>query len=273
MWQNPSRNRRAVGRGFPLLSLATIPPALTALLVQGLAALIVVPIAVAASAMAQGWAPGHFQWALVQGVIAAAIARRFGMAVWWLPIHLAFAPALVAALSLKLPPLWFLGGFLLVALVYGKAYQTQVPLYPTSRAATLAVGSLLPERRGFSFIDLGSGCGGLLHYLRRARPDGNYHGVEAAPLPFLFGRCRNTFGPVRCHIEWGDFWTLDLAPYDVVYAYLSPPPMAELWRKACREMRPGSALISNSFAVPGVAPELSLKLNDFEGSTLHLWRM
>lgn len=244
-----------------------------ALLAQSLAMLIVVLIAVAASAMAQGRAPGHFQWALLQGIIAAVIARRLGMAVWWLPIHLAFAPASVAALSLDLHPFWFLGGFLLLALVYGKTYQTQVPLYPSSDTAAVAVASLLPAQRGFSFIDLGSGCGGLLHHLRKARPDGDYHGIEAAPLPFLLGRCRDAFGPVRCRTKWGDFWTLDLAPYDVVYAYLSPPPMAALWRKARREMRPGSILISNSFAVPGVAPERFLKLDDFEGSALYLWRV
>ncbi len=273
MAQSPSHGSPVAGRGFPLLSIASLPPALAALLVQSLAMLIVVLIAVAASAMAQGRAPGHFQWALVQGIIAAVIGRRLGMAVWWLPIHLAFAPALVAVLALDLPPLWFFGGFLLLALVYGKTYQTQVPLYPSSHVAALALASLLPAQRGFSFIDLGSGCGGLLHHLRKARPDGDYHGIEAAPLPFLLSQCRSVFGATGCRLSWGDFWNRDLAPYDVVYAYLSPVPMVALWRKARREMHPGSILISNSFAVPGVEPECCLELNDFERSRLFLWRM
>jgi hypothetical protein len=162
---------------------------------------------------------------------------------------------------------------LLLTLIYGKTYQTQVPLYLSSRAAADALALLLPERRGFTFIDLGAGCGGLLRRLSRRRPDGNYHGIEAAPLPFLMSRCRNLFQATAWGITWGNFWHRDLAPYDVVYAYLSPVPMTELWCKARREMRCGSIFISNSFVVPGIAPEMSVKVDDFEGSMLHVWRM
>lgn len=269
----PGHNRRVGRCGFPLPSVASMPPAITALMIQLLATLMVTLIAAAASALAQEWAAGHLQWALLQGVIAAAISRRLGMAVWWMPIHLVFAPALVAALAFALPPHWFFGGFVLLALVYGKTYQTQVPFYLSSRAAAQTTALLLPEQQGFSFLDLGSGCGGLLHHLGKVRPDGNYHGVEAAPLPCLLGKIRNFFRATGCRVSWGNFWNRDFAPYDVVYAYLSPVPMAALWRKAHAEMRPGSIFISNSFAVPGVTPDLLLELDDFEGSRLHVWRM
>jgi hypothetical protein len=66
---------------------------------------------------------------------------------------------------------------------------------------------------------------------------------------------------------------MDLSQHDVVYAYLSPVPMALLWRKVRKEMHPGSILISNSFVVPGIEPEITLKLGDFGGSTLYLWRI
>jgi hypothetical protein len=161
----------------------------------------------------------------------------------------------------------------LLALMYGKIYQTRVPLYLSSRAAAQATALLLPAQPGFSFLDLGSGCGGLLHRLGKVRPDGNYHGIEAALLPFLLSKCRNVFRATGCRMNWGNFWNQGFASYDVVYAYLSPVPMAALWRKARAEMRPGSIFISNSFAVPGVTPEVSLELDDFEGSTLHVWRM
>jgi SAM-dependent methyltransferase len=250
-----------------------MPPALTALMIQLLALSTVALIAAAASALTHERVAGHFPWALLQGIIAAIIGHRFGMAVWWLPLHLLFAPALVTALAFALPPLWFFGGFVLLALVYGKTYQTQVPFYLSSRAAARTTALLLPEQQGFSFLDVGSGCGGLLRHLGKVRPDGNYHGVEAAPLPYLLGKCRNFFRATGCRVSWGDFWNRDFAPYDVVYAYLSPVPMAALWRKAHAEMRPGSIFISNSFAVPGVTPDLLLELDDFEGSRLHVWRM
>jgi predicted O-methyltransferase YrrM len=49
---------------------------------------------------------------------------------------------------------------------------------------------------------------------------------------------------------------LDFAQFDVVFAYLSPAAMPELWKKAQREMRPGSLLISYEFPIEGVEPNL-----------------
>lgn len=271
--QLPNHTRLAVRHGFPTVSVAAMSSALKALLVQFMALLVVGLVAAMAPMLGQGQLLDQMQWALLQGMIAAAIGHWLGMDRWWLPLNLLFVPAAVAALAMDLSPLWFLGAFLLLALVYGKIYRTQVPLYLSSRAAVAAVASLLPQQRSFSFIDLGSGCGGLLQQLNKVRPDGIYQGIEAAPLPFLLSRCRSAFGVAGWRVSWGDFWRLDLARYDVVYAYLSPVPMAVLWRKARKEMRPGSILISNSFVVPGVTPEVTLKLDDFGGSTLYLWRL
>ena len=74
-------------------------------------------------------------------------------------------------------------------------------------------------------------------------------------------------------VRWGDFWSTGLADYDVVYVYLSPAPMARLWEKARREMRPGSVLVSNGFCIPGVAPERTIAVGDAMDSTLFVWRM
>jgi hypothetical protein len=47
-----------------------------------------------------------------------------------------------------------------------------------------------------------------------------------------------------------------------VYAFLSPVPMAEVWRKASTELRPGALLVSNSFPVEGVEPEQVIEVDD-----------
>ena len=77
---------------------------------------------------------------------------------------------------------------------------------------------------------------------------------ENAPATWLVGRVR-TAAIANCSWRWGDLWQADLAAYDVVYAFLSPAPMAALWEKVVREMRPGSLFISNSFALPERDPD------------------
>ena len=61
--------------------------------------------------------------------------------------------------------------------------------------------------------------------------------------------------------------------YDVVFAYLSPVPMSDLWLKAKQEMRPGSLFISNTFAVNDQPPQECITVDDLHHSTLYLWRM
>jgi len=214
-----------------------------------------------------------FGWAILQGMVAALVSLRLNMARWWIVIHLLFMPAVTATLALSLPPLWFGLVFLVLALMYGKTYQTQVPLYLSSQEATKALSAMLPQQQHFSFMDLGSGCGGLLKTLSHLHSNGSYYGIEAAPLPYLVSTVRKILSASKYSIQWGDFWKDDLAQYDVVYAYLSPVPMQRLWEKARQEMQPGSLLISNSFIIPGVLPEKSIQLNDFSGSTLYMWRI
>ena len=217
--------------------------------------------------------------ALLCGTIAAAFSRMAGLARWWLPIQLLFAPALVLMLALKLPPNFFLAAFLILLVVYWSTFRTQVPLYLSSREAWQALETLLPEpqpqpEKNFTFMDIGSGIGGVLTHLARARPDGRYFGVEAAPLPYLLSWLRiRLSGSTNCEVKWGSLWSCDLTPYDVVFAYLSPVPMEDLWQKVRSEMRPGTLFISNTFAVPDHPPQDIITLDDLHHSTLYIWRL
>ena len=68
-----------------------------------------------------------------------------------------------------------------------------------------------------------------------------------------------------------DLWEVGLAEFGVVYCFLSPEPMAELWRKARAELRPGALFISNSFAVPGASPDFTVEVGGRQ--QLLVWRM
>lgn len=249
-----------------------LPPSLTALVVQVAAAVITLILLVPVLGLL-GVDLALVQAAFIQGGLAAAMGAGFGLAPWWLPIHLLFAPALVWTLSFGLSPLWFFAAFLLLFMVYWSVFRSQVPLYLSSRKAWAAVADLLPGEPGFALLDVGAGLGGMLGYLSLRRPDGQFYGMEIAPLPFALAWLRSMAGKGSYQIKRGDFWPHSLAAYGVVYAYLSPVPMAKLWAKVCAEMAPGSRFISNTFAVPGAEPEKIVELDDFHRSRLYVYRI
>ena len=192
---------------------------------------------------------------------------------WWRLIHLAFIPTLFAVSLLQLPTYWFLIGFISLILIFGKTYRTQVPLFLSSQQTIHALAELLPKKQPFSMVDLGSGCGGVICKLAKVLPNGRYDGVETAILPCWIGKLRARLFHQRCQFRWKNIWQHNLGSYDVVYAYLSPVPMTALWQKVIQEMHPGSLFISNTFSVPGVAPDHSIALNDLSGSILYVWQI
>lgn len=251
--------------------LKKFPPAITALILQCAAVALVLPLA-------EFILPyGSLLFALLCGLLAAMFSSFAGLAMWWLLIQLTFAPALVLMLAVGLPPGLFLGAFLILLLVYWNTFCTQVPLYFSSNKVWHAMECLLPAAKvdsDFTFMDLGSGLGGILTHLAKVRPDGLYVGVEAAPLPFFWSWLRIKLSSYRnCRVHWGSLWECDLSQYDIVFAYLSPVPMEKLWHKARTEMRSGALFISSTFAVSDQIPHETIQVDDLHRSTLLIWHM
>lgn len=271
MQPRSSPERAAHAAAGPVQGYRPQVPLRRAAAVQAVASLVTLLLAIVAPAEVA--ASSVMTWAWLQGIVAAALGRSLGMDPWWIPLHALFAPGLVWMLGTGLAPGYALAAFCLLASLYWGVARTRVPLFLTSQAAVRALATVLPAGRSFSFLDLGCGLGGVLASLARARPAGRYFGIESAPLPFLLGWLRTALGGGSCRVRWGDFNALDLSRYDVVYAYLSPAAMNDLWRKARREMRAGSLLISNSFTIPGVPPAASIAAGARGETRLLLWRM
>ena len=256
-----------LARAEPARNCAGASPWMTAVLMHAACALMCVIYA---------WVnPGvvpYGAWPWIEGGGAALLCALAGLPWWWLPINLIFLPAAQAMLALELPAAVYFAAFSVLYLINVAAWRHRVPFFLSSTNAARTLATLLPADTGFRLLDLGCATGSLLARVARERPDGRYHGIEMAPLSFAFARWR-THRNAAIRVSWGDFWRTDLAGYDVVYAYLSPAAMPRLWAKARREMRPGSLLVSNGFAVPGVAATRMIPLGDPMRSTLHVWRM
>lgn len=216
-----------------------------------------------------GWYPGLSALLVLYGGLAILLSAWLGLPRWWWPIQALCLPAALALLHLEVPSWVYLLIFLLLLLIYWNAGSDRVPLYLSSQAAWGAVAQLLPAGP-FTFVDLGCGLGGLLGFLARQRPESSFCGVESAPLPLLASWLRLRGRP-NCQVRRADLWQVGLSEFGVVYCFLSPEPMAELWRKAQAELQPGSLFISNSFAVPGVSPDFTVEVGGRQ--RLLVWRM
>ncbi|MBI5329966.1 MAG: hypothetical protein HZB71_05070 [Betaproteobacteria bacterium] len=238
------------------------PPALIALLAH------LPPLALAALLLTSGLPVPGLALAGLVGLGATVLASYWRLPLWWRVINLLFVPALWSALQWELDSRWFLAGFALLALTSLGAVRTRVPLYLSSPRAARELAQRLP-REGL-LLDLGCGLGGPLAQVARLRPDARLEGIEAAPLNWLVSRLRL---PGRAKIRLGSLWQADLSQADVVYAYLSPAPMARLWEQAHSQMKPGSLFISNTFPVPGHPPMAVVELDDLSRARLLIWRM
>lgn len=212
--------------------------------------------------------------AAAQGICAALVSEKLGAPKWWLAIHLGFLPAALwvgrLGSDLGINPAWYFACFAALLLVFWRTDKSQVPLYLSNAATAAALAALLPDA-SCQVADLGCGDGRLLRKLAARRPDCSFVGIEHAPLPWLWARLASVNRP-NLTIRYGDFWRLRLDLFDVVYAFLSPVPMPRLMAKAHSEMRTGTLLVSNSFAVPGVKPERSIEVGDRRGTVLHCYR-
>lgn len=195
--------------------------------------------------------------AMAVGVLAALMTRLFNLPNWWFGIQLGLPPLILLAQQANLPNWIYLLGFVLLFALSPRAFWGRIPLYLSRSGVSKELAARIPQ--GARVIDIGCGPGGLIASLAQQRSDLVCEGIEFAPLTFLAAKWRAAWLD-NCEIRYGSFWGQYWGEYDVVYAYLSPVPMADVWSKARREMRRGSWLISNEFTIPGVEPIASFEM-------------
>ena len=201
-------------------------------------------------------------------IIAFVLAFFLHDGAWWKWIHLFFLPLVMLFLQFDIASYWYLLALVLSWLVFGRVMVSRVPLYLSNQQALIELEACIPEKA--LFIDIGAGTGRVLRYLALKRPDLCLFGVELAKAPWLWGRMR-----LPSSVRWmnADYQAINLADFDCIYAFLSPAVMEDLWQQARSQMKTGSLLISNTFVVPGVAPDQVIELNDWKNGKLLLWRM
>ena len=209
---------------------------------------------------------------LVIGGIALMLSTLSRQPWWWRIIHAIFLPMVWLTSQWAIDPVWFLGGFIFLLLIYRGALSGQIPLYFSNQDTVRELARLIEAEQPSAFLDLGAGIGSTTIPLSDHFPDTTFTGVENAPLTWLVGRLLGVGRPnlVWC---WEDFWKINLASQSIVYAFLSPAPMERLWKKARTEMQPGSLFVSNTFPVPGITPTRIIEVDCTPPRPLYLYEM
>ena len=160
---------------------------------------------------------------------------------------------IVALLDHGIPEAVLFAAFLLAGFsILYFTVRTGVPPMPSHPSSRKAQFRLIPEEPAPTHIyELGCGWGGLAFELAARYPDARVVGIEISLLPWLFSHMRRYFQKrPNLEIRRADFLRCDLSDGDLVLCYLMVAPMRILKRKLMRELRPGSLVITNTFAFP-----------------------
>jgi energy-coupling factor transporter transmembrane protein EcfT len=220
--------------------------------------------------------PSHYSgWVtllIIQSSCAMLSSKLLRQPTWWLAIHLVFLPAALALHSLQLSAHWYLLMLIVLILVFWGTVKGDVPLFLSSNAVVDAVSQLITQESAQHFAELGAGIGTISIPLAKQHPQLIIDAWEKAPIPWVINIWRSRHY-ANSHCYRSNLWSCDFSQYDVIFAFLSPTIMPDLGAKLQTAMRPGSLLISSSFAIPDWQPETIKQVNDLAKTQLFCYRI
>lgn len=145
---------------------------------------------------------------------------------------------------------------------------------PSSRQARGAMVAAVPATPAGPIYELGSGWGQLAFELADRFPERPVAAFEISPLPAWFSKLRLQLAPrPNLRIERRDFRTASLTPATCITAYLYPAGMERLRYQLEAQAKPGTWLISNTFALRPWPPEAEVEVRDLHRSRVIVYRV
>lgn len=152
--------------------------------------------------------------------------------------------------------------------------RTGISPTPTLARARRAILAAIPDGQTGLIVDLGSGWGTLVVPLAARFPRARVRGYELSWVPYGFSRLRlAVHGFANLRLDCRDFFLEPLAEADIVVCYLYTGAMRRLREKFESELRPGTLVISHTFAIHGWQPEQIIRLPDTFSTRIYLYRV
>jgi predicted O-methyltransferase YrrM len=145
---------------------------------------------------------------------------------------------------------------------------------PTGYKVQCLILEICPLIPSGKIAELGSGWGILALALANHYPDQQVIGYEISPIPYVFSRCLKLFvhSPFL-QLKRKNFFYVSLKEFDLIICYLYPGAMHQLKTKFEKELRPGTIIISHTFAVPGWTPSHFYKVDDLYQTPIYVYKI
>ncbi|WP_051284624.1 class I SAM-dependent methyltransferase [Nisaea denitrificans] len=153
--------------------------------------------------------------------------------------------------------------------------RTGVPPMPSHPSARQAIFRLIPENFAPATIyELGCGWGGIAFALAARYPQARVVALELSPVPWLVCQVRRLVQRrPNLEIRRKDFMKTDLSDGDLVFCYLMVTPMRGLERKLIGDLRPGSVVITSTFAFPDWTAETVETVPEATSAQIYRYRV
>ncbi len=145
------------------------------------------------------------------------------------------------------------------------------PTMSSGKACKAMLDSVEDTNSG-PLIDLGSGWGTLVVAVARQYPERQVIGYELSWFPWLVSVIRkHSLGLGNLTLYRKDFRTAELGNASVLFCYLFPGGMVNLYEKLNRERFNEILIVSNTFALPSCQPTSIIRLNDLYRSPVYVY--
>jgi len=123
-----------------------------------------------------------------------------------------------------------------------------------------------------TICELGSGWGTLAFALARRFPKCRIIAYENSLVPYIYSQIyKLVIKTENLHIKQENFFNALLSEADVIVCYLSPNIMACLQPKLESELRQGTLVLTNTFALPSWIPQQTVEVEDLYGTKIYIY--
>ncbi len=123
-----------------------------------------------------------------------------------------------------------------------------------------------------TICELGSGWGTLAFALAQRFPKCRIIAYENSLVPYIYSQIyKLVIKTENLHIKQENFFNAPLSKADVIVCYLSPNIMACLQPKLESELRQGTLVLTNTFALPSWIPQQTVEVEDLYGTKIYIY--